>query len=118
MPGETTVEHVGARSVPLRTTGNEKSRFTVVLAATADGRKLKPYVVLKGACPIAELARISGVVVEYSRNGWMNEQLTIDWVMCVWGSFKLWQANSCVHGCVQMPHYGQCQVHHQVSHEQ
>ena len=56
MPGETTVEHVGARSVPMRTTGNEKSRFTVVLAVMADGRKLKPFVVLKGVRPIAELA--------------------------------------------------------------
>ena len=51
MPGETTVEHVGTRSVPLRTTGHEKSRFTVVLAAMADGRKLKPFVVLKGVRP-------------------------------------------------------------------
>ena len=101
MPGETTVEHVGARSVPLRTTGHEKSRFTVVLAAMADGRKLKPFVVLKGVRPIAELARISGVVVAYSRNGWMNEQLKKDWVMRVWGSFSfgkrilVWDAYRC-----------------------
>ena len=101
MPGETTVEHVGARSVPLRTTGNEKSRFTVVLAAMADGWKLKPLVVLKGVRPIAELARISGVVVAYSRNGWMNEQLTKDWVMRVSSSFSfgkrilVWDAYKC-----------------------
>ena len=62
MPGETTVEHVGTRSVPLRTTGNEKSRFTVVLFAMAVGRKLKPFIVLKGVRPIAELDQISGVV--------------------------------------------------------
>ena len=55
MPGEMTVERVGTRSVPLRTTGHEKSRFTVVLGAMADGWKLKPFVVVKGVRPIPEL---------------------------------------------------------------
>ena len=80
MPGETTVTHTGDRSVTIRTTGHDKGRFTVVLAAMADGRKLSPYVVFKGVRPIAELTKESGVVVAYSKNGWMNEGLTIDWV--------------------------------------
>ena len=33
MPGETTVERVGVRSVPLRTTGHEKARSRSALAA-------------------------------------------------------------------------------------
>ena len=48
MPGETTITRRGEQSVPLRTTGHEKGRFTVILSAMADGRKLKPYVVFKG----------------------------------------------------------------------
>ena len=43
MPGDTTVTHTGEQSVPIRTTGHDKGRYTVVLAAMADGRKLKPY---------------------------------------------------------------------------
>ena len=31
MPGETTVERAGVRSVPLRTTGHEKAQFTVFI---------------------------------------------------------------------------------------
>ena len=87
MPGDTTVTRTGERSVSIRTTGHDKGRFTVILTAKADGTKLKPFVVFKGVHPIAELQRVRGVVVTMSRNGWMNETLTIK----VWGhlSFQL-----------------------------
>ena len=100
MPGETTITRRGQRSVPLRTTGHEKARFTVVLSAMADGRKLKPYVVFKGVRPIPEL-NTPGVVVALSKNGWMNEELTKDWVKRVWGSLNfgrrllVWDAYKC-----------------------
>ena len=76
MPGETTITRVGEQSVPIRTTGHEKARFTVVLAAMADGRKLKPFVVFKGVRPIPEIMSTPGVVMALSKNGWMNEELT------------------------------------------
>ena len=101
MPGETTVTHTGDRSVPIRSTGHEKGRFTVVLAAMADGRKLNPFVVFKGVRPIAELDRESGVIVAYSKNGWINEGLTKDWVKRGWGTLSfgrrllIWDAYRC-----------------------
>ena len=55
MPGETTVERVRERSVSGGTSGHDKDRFTVVLAAMADGRKLKPFIVFKGVRAIPEL---------------------------------------------------------------
>ena len=100
MPGGTTITRQGERSVPLRTTGHKKSRFTVVLSAMADGRKLKPYVVFKGMRTIPEL-NTPGVVVVLSKNGWMNEELTMDWVKRVWGSLNfghrllVWDAYKC-----------------------
>lgn len=39
MLSETTVETVGAKQVPIRTTGHEKMRVTVLLTARADGKK-------------------------------------------------------------------------------
>ena len=33
----------------------------------------------------AKLAKIPEVVVAYSRNGWMNKELTKDWVSRAWG---------------------------------
>ena len=49
MISNTTIEKHGAHSVNLKTTGHEKSKITVFLAATADGRKKKPFIVFKGA---------------------------------------------------------------------
>ena len=97
MPGETTITHTGQRSVLVCTTGHDN----VVLSAMAGGRKLKPFVVFKGIRPIAELERVSGVIVAYSKNGWMNESLTIDWVKRGWGSLNfgrrllVWDAYRC-----------------------
>ena len=69
MPGDRTVAQVGECSVSVRATGLDKSHFTVILAAMADGRKLKPFIVLKGVHPIPELTKIPGVVVCLSWNG-------------------------------------------------
>ena len=48
MPGNATLHHKGEKSVIIRTTGHEKDKITVIVAAMADGRKLPPVVVLKG----------------------------------------------------------------------
>ena len=48
MPSDTTVDNVGARSIPIKTTGHEKSHYTVILTAKADGTKMRPFVVFKG----------------------------------------------------------------------
>lgn len=93
MPGETTASRTGKRTISICTTGQNKGRFTVILATMGDGRKLKPYVVFKGARPVAALMEIPGVVVAFSGNGWMNEALTMDWVTRVWGTLN--DASSC-----------------------
>ena len=89
MVGSTTVETRGVRSVPLKTTGHEKSHLTVVLAAKADGTKLKPFVVFKGVVrEVKAMQSIGGVVVASSKNGWMNDDVTADWLQKVEGKFK------------------------------
>src|SRR6266498_1986850 len=40
-----TIEERGAKTVQIRTTGNEKNRFTCVLTVLADGTKLPPIVI-------------------------------------------------------------------------
>ena len=49
---------------------------------------MKPYVVIPAAKVKKELASIPGVVVAATRNGWMNENLTSDWVEKVWTNFS------------------------------
>ena len=51
-----------------------------MLAAKADWTKLKPYVVYKGG--------IREVMVVSSKNGWMNEDLTADWLQKVAGKLN------------------------------
>ncbi|KAH8028388.1 hypothetical protein HPB51_016501 [Rhipicephalus microplus] len=46
-PKSTTVDLKDAKSTPVRTTGAERQRCTVMLCIMADGRKLPPYVVFK-----------------------------------------------------------------------
>ena len=85
MPGGTTISRVGERTVSVRNTGHNNGRFTVILAAMADGRKVKPFVVFKKVRAVAELERVQGVVVSMSKNGRMNEELIIKWLDKVWG---------------------------------
>ncbi|CAI7844271.1 unnamed protein product, partial [Closterium sp. NIES-54] len=47
MLATTTVDQTGVRSVPIRGAGYQKERVTVMLACTADGMKLKPWVFFK-----------------------------------------------------------------------
>jgi len=47
MPRNSTIEFEGVREVPIKTTGSDKVRFTVVLGYTASGDKLPPTVIFK-----------------------------------------------------------------------
>lgn len=89
MLGTTTVEARGARSVPLKTMGHEKSHLTVVLSAKADRTKLKPYVVFTGGIrEVKAMKNINGVVIASSKNVWMNDDLTADWLQKVVGKLN------------------------------
>ena len=102
MPGDTTVATTGTRSVSLKTTGHEKDHFIVMLTARADGKKLKPFVVFKGQGThlMKDLQHISGIIVKFSANGWMNDALTAQYLHSIIGflSFKrllIWDAYLC-----------------------
>ena len=47
IPPNYTLEKKGMKEVLLETTGCEKLRLIIMLAATADGRKLPPLLILK-----------------------------------------------------------------------
>lgn len=106
MPSSTTIDHVGARSISLKTTGHDKDHYTVILTARADGTKLKPYIVFKGKGTrlMKQLQCIPGIIVRFSTNGWMNTELTIDYLHSVVGRLAfnkrllVWDAYKC-HTC-------------------
>ncbi|KAL1444446.1 hypothetical protein MTO96_029867 [Rhipicephalus appendiculatus] len=72
MPSSTTITQRGAKDVKLLPTGNEHSRFTVMLACTADGRKLPPFVIFKRKTMPKE-AFPPGVVLHVNQKGYMDE---------------------------------------------
>ncbi len=72
LPNLTTIEHCGARTVGIRTTGNERKNFTVVLGCMADGTKLPPVCIFKLA-KISHENFPSGVLIRANKKGWMNE---------------------------------------------
>ena len=82
MVSNTTVDKVGAKSIILKTTGHEKVMLSVCLAAKADGTKLKPLVVFRGARSAKRKTRAldekfkNKCVVGSSKNAWVNEKLT------------------------------------------
>ncbi|CAI7919216.1 unnamed protein product, partial [Closterium sp. NIES-53] len=79
MPSERTVEEVGSRSVPVRSGSYQKERVTVILACTASGEKLKPWVFFKRkTVPKGDFP--SDIHVGVHPNGWMDADGVIEWL--------------------------------------
>jgi len=47
VPSNKTVDVKGAKTIVIKTSGNEKTRYTVVLACCADSKKLPPLLIFK-----------------------------------------------------------------------
>ena len=83
-PYSRAVDTTGTESVPVSTTGHEKTGFTCVLACSESGKKLKPMVIFKRkTMPKEKLP--DGVVVHCHNKGWMDRD-----GMAVWGE-KVWR---------------------------
>lgn len=83
LPTNTTVDEWGARSVSIRTTGHEKTNFTVVLSCMADGTKLPPLIIFK----LKNIPRGNfspEVIIRANQTGWMNENEMLFWIENVW----------------------------------
>lgn len=58
-----------------------------MLGATADGKKLPPFIVLKGKRIPQELRGFTDAIITVSDNGWMNSSTTVEWLKRCWGTF-------------------------------
>ena len=83
MVSSTIMDKISSKDVPLKTTGHEKVRVSVCHAAKSDGTKLKPFLVFAKAKRESrswyEEYKYQCSVVS-STNGWMNEDLTLQWI--------------------------------------
>ncbi|CDW59472.1 Nup54 and DDE 1 domain containing protein [Trichuris trichiura] len=81
--GNRTVQSEGPKSIVVKTTGHERTHFTVVLSCLANGMKLKPVVIFrrKGR-PKEDFP--SSSFVRFHENGWMDEQGVRLWIDNIW----------------------------------
>lgn len=83
MPSNCTVSEKGAKQVKPLTRRNEHPHFTVMLACTADGRKLPPFIISKRkTLPKEDFPR--DVIVRVNKKGFMNASLMLEWIRLVW----------------------------------
>uniref|UniRef100_K7GJK9 HTH CENPB-type domain-containing protein n=1 Tax=Pelodiscus sinensis TaxID=13735 RepID=K7GJK9_PELSI len=100
-PYNRTLEVKGSKTVSIATTGHETSRFTVMLACTADGTKLPPYIVFKRKTMPKNVIFPNTVHVHIHPKGWIDEALMLNWLQTVWakrlGGLMILDAFRCHH---------------------
>ncbi|KAG2459032.1 POGK protein, partial [Polypterus senegalus] len=83
VPSNRTVDHKGAKTITVKTSGHEKTHYTLVLSCCADGTKLPPMLIFKRKTfPKEAIPR--GVVVHVHDKGWMDEKGMRLWIEKVW----------------------------------
>ena len=83
MPSSTTVHNKWVKTILIKTTGHEKTHFTVVLACMASGEKLPPMVIFKRKTMPKDKFPW-GVLVHVHLKGWMDEEGTLIWIRKIW----------------------------------
>lgn len=78
-----------------------------------EGLSSHAHVVFKSVHPVAALMVTPAVVVAFSRNGWMNEALTIDWAPKN-GEVPTTPPFA---GCLQVPSNEQCEQPYREIHQ-
>ena len=92
MPSNKTYEIIGTRNVLVRSSGNEKTRFTVLLCAFANGTKMIPTIIFKNLTkPPKECNGIKGAYIQAAKGGSVNQEKMLNWTKNVW--FKNIQVN-------------------------
>lgn len=84
MPVNYTVAKKGSKQVSIKTAGYEKQRITAMLCATADGKKLPPYLIFKRKTVPKNEVFPKDVIIRAQPKGWMTEELMKDWIDVVW----------------------------------
>jgi len=71
VPSNNTVDAKCAKTIMIKTSDYEKTRYTLVLACCADGTKLQPLLILKGKTLPKDVIP-HGIYVHVHSKGWMD----------------------------------------------
>jgi len=83
VPSNKTVDVKGAKTIMIKTSGNEKTRYTVVLACCADGTKLPPLLIFKRKTLPKDVIPYGIYVLVHSK-GWVDGEGMKLWLEKVW----------------------------------
>ena len=76
-----TYDVAGSKRVPIRTSGNERTRISVCFAGAANGYKFKPLIIVPRVNPLKDYVPPNNVIVLYNKSGTFNETLICDGVL-------------------------------------
>ena len=85
LPSNTTVNKKGEKTISIRTTGHERTSFTVILGCMADGTKLPAMCIFK-VKKIPKEKFPDGIHIRANEKGWVNESEMLWWIERVWTS--------------------------------
>ena len=85
LPSNITINKKGEKTVSIRTTGHERTSFTVILGCMADGTKL-PAVCIFKVKKILKEKFPDGIHIRANEKGWVNESEMLWWIEKVWTS--------------------------------
>ena len=83
VPSNKSVDVKGAKTIMIKTSVNEKKRYTVVLACCADGTKLPPLLFFKRKMLPKDVFPY-GIYVHVHSKGWMDGEGMKLWLEKVW----------------------------------
>ena len=80
-PPDTTIEFIGTKSIPIKTTGSQKTAYTVILAASYAGEKLPAVLIWpsKGKRNINSPLP-DNLYMEYREKSWVDKEIMLKWV--------------------------------------
>ena len=96
MASDQTLHFKGANNVDGVDTGHRKSRFTVVLCCSGDGRMIKTLIIFKGLKNVPKLNLPSSIEVTVSMGGSMNTGIMLKWVRSCFKFFEHSLNKSCI----------------------
>jgi len=83
MPSPVTIEKRGSKTVGIKTTGHERTNFTVILGCLADGTKLPAMCIFKLKTIPRDVFPLN-VIIRVNEKGWCNEHEMHYWINNVW----------------------------------
>ena len=95
MPSNKTVHKIGAKTITINTQQQEKLRISVILAICSNGKKLKPFIIFKGAKKgkifknlLKEEYVISKkCIIACNANAWSTTEIIKEWIINVYIPF-------------------------------